>query len=355
MNEILVSICCQTYNHVGFIEEAVESFLMQKTDFRFEILIRDDASTDGTTKIVQKYAFEFPELIKLLTYEENQFKKGVKPFPDNVRRAQGKYIAMCEGDDYWTDPLKLQKQVDFLEKNKEYGMVHTNFDTYYQNENYFLKNTHSVYNIDIKDNCTLDYWNLFGKEMATIKTLTVCFRYDLLKKWQSVIPDNKWLIGDFPMYFYLSLQSKVGYINESTSIYRTVFDGSASNLGKDNIKKLQLRKTYVDIRLYFFNHFNLNKNDYIVALLRDIQTLLDYCVINNDEITLKNYIKIINNLGFDEGILTKLYLKLNNSKIKNLISQLTKWKLWNSNFFYKLKNITFLIKSIERKLNFKNV
>ena len=356
MAEIIISVCCLTYNHEKYIRECLEGFINQKTDFTFEVLIHDDASTDKTAEIVREYEVKYPEIIKPIYQSENQYSKGVSlSSAFNFPRAKGKYIAMCEGDDYWTDPYKLQKQVNFLENNKEYGMVHTNFDTYYQNDNYFLKNTHSVYNIDLKDNCKLDYWNFFGKEMATIKTLTVCFRNDLLKKWQSASPKNNWLIGDFPMYFFISLQSKVGYINESTSVYRTVFDGSASNVGKDNIKKLKIRKTYVDIKLYFFNHFNLNKNDYMDALLRDIQILLDYCIINNDEITLKKNIKIINNLDFDESILTKLFLKLNNSTIKNLISKLTKLKLWTSIFFYKLKNIPFLIKSIERHLNFKNV
>lgn len=129
MNEIIVSICCQTYNHIDYIEEAIESFLMQKTSFNFEILIRDDASTDGTKEIVQKYALKFPELINLLTYEENQYKKGISPFSDNAKRAKGKYIAFCEGDDYWTDPLKLQKQVDFLENNPFYTFCFTRFYT----------------------------------------------------------------------------------------------------------------------------------------------------------------------------------------------------------------------------------
>jgi len=90
---------------------------MQKTNFSFEILLRDDASSDGTAEICKNYASKYPDLINILAYDENQFSKGVKPFADNVKRARGKYIALCEGDDYWTDPYKLQKQVDFLEEN----------------------------------------------------------------------------------------------------------------------------------------------------------------------------------------------------------------------------------------------
>ena len=120
MNDIKVSICCQTYNHVNYIEECLNGFLMQKTNFKFEILLRDDASTDGTTEIVKKYSDKYPDIINPLIYNENQYQKGISPFRDNVRRAKGKYIAICEGDDYWTDENKLQKQVDFLEANVDY-------------------------------------------------------------------------------------------------------------------------------------------------------------------------------------------------------------------------------------------
>jgi glycosyltransferase involved in cell wall biosynthesis len=122
MEKTLVSICCQTFNHVNYIEQCIEGFLMQKINFKIEILLRDDASSDGTTEIVKKYSNKYPHIINALIYTKNQFQKGVSPFRDNVRRAKGKYIALCEGDDYWTDPYKLQKQVDFLEVNEDYGI-----------------------------------------------------------------------------------------------------------------------------------------------------------------------------------------------------------------------------------------
>lgn len=113
----LVSVSCITFNHVNYIRQCIDSILMQKTTFDFELLIHDDCSTDGTTEIVKEYENKYPNIIKPLYEDENQWQKGRKGSRVfNFPRARGKYIAICEGDDYWTDPLKLQKQVDILEK-----------------------------------------------------------------------------------------------------------------------------------------------------------------------------------------------------------------------------------------------
>jgi glycosyltransferase involved in cell wall biosynthesis len=358
MKEVVVSICCLAFNHEKYIRQCLEGFIMQKTNFIFEVLIHDDSSTDKTAEIIREYEVKYPEIIKPIYQTENQYSKGIAVSSTyNWSRAKGKYIAMCEGDDYWTDPLKLQKQVDFLEKNKEYGMVHTNFDTYYQNKNYFLKNTHSVYNIDIKDDCTLDYWNLFGKAMATIKTLTVCFRYDLLKKWQSVTPENKWLIGDFPLYFYISLQSKVGYINESTSVYRTVPQGSVSNVGNDIKKKLNLKKTYVDIRLHFLEKYNLDESKYQQAFIRDLNLFFDCCIIAGNKVILNEYFEIIQKLNLEHLIsnISKVYLKSKSNNLNYFLQFVTKIKLLILTYLFKLFNLKFLSSTFKRKLKFKNV
>jgi len=110
-----VSICCITYNHAPYIRSALDGFLMQETDFAYEILIHDDASTDGTADIIREYTARYPDIIKPILREENQYSKGISNISIfNFPRARGEFIAMCEGDDYWTDPHKLQKQVDYL-------------------------------------------------------------------------------------------------------------------------------------------------------------------------------------------------------------------------------------------------
>jgi glycosyltransferase involved in cell wall biosynthesis len=116
----LVSICCITYNQVEYVRECIEGFLLQKTTFPIEILINDDASSDGTVDVIKEYEGRYPGVIKPIYQSENQYSKGRKPTIEfNLPRAKGKYVALCEGDDFWIDPLKLHKQVEILERRPE--------------------------------------------------------------------------------------------------------------------------------------------------------------------------------------------------------------------------------------------
>lgn len=175
MENIVVSICCQTYNHKDFIAHAIDSFLMQKTNFKFEILLRDDASSDGTSEIVKDYYNKCPDIISPLLYEENQFQKGIRPFADNVKRARGKYIAICEGDDYWTDPYKLQKQVDFLERNEECSICWTKYKILDKNK---LLNPEWENSIEFSKDFKIDLNNIFTPYCTY--TLTTLFRKSAL-------------------------------------------------------------------------------------------------------------------------------------------------------------------------------
>jgi glycosyltransferase involved in cell wall biosynthesis len=115
---IMVSICCLTYNQERFVAQAIESFLMQETNFKVEIIVGNDCSTDGTASVVEAFIQKYPGRIRMVSTAKNM---GPHYNMINVLKGcKGKYIALCEGDDYWTDPFKLQKQVDFLEKNTEY-------------------------------------------------------------------------------------------------------------------------------------------------------------------------------------------------------------------------------------------
>ena len=119
--DIVVSICCLTFNHEKYIEQSLNGFCMQKAPFKFEVLVHDDASTDKTQEIIKRFVEKYPDIIKPILQTENQYSKGVVRMQTtyNYPRAKGKYLALCEGDDYWTDELKLAKQVELLEKNPD--------------------------------------------------------------------------------------------------------------------------------------------------------------------------------------------------------------------------------------------
>ncbi len=175
MNNPIVSICCLTYNHEKYIRQCFDGFIMQKTNFDFEILVHDDASTDGTIDIINEYTKQYNKLFKPYIEKENTYSKknefvGLRI---NFERAKGKYIALCEGDDYWTDPYKLQKQVDFLEANSDYSFVYTSFNVVNSNSQKITINELENYKHGV--NGDFAFFNLLIKSNY-ILTLTTMFR-----------------------------------------------------------------------------------------------------------------------------------------------------------------------------------
>ncbi len=213
----LVSISCITYNHAGFIEKALEGFLMQETNFAFEVLIHDDASTDGTEDIIRRFQKAHPNIIKPLYEETNQWLKGRKGSATfNFPRARGKYIALCEGDDYWTDPFKLQKQVDFLEENKSFVGTFHEVQLKRENKGEF-DGTYSNLSNDVFS--TEDF---FGRHIVATCSL-VFRRFDDL---DLTIPEGV-ASGDKWMLFLLSLRGDFKFFPDVMGIYR-LHDGGVS-------------------------------------------------------------------------------------------------------------------------------
>lgn len=125
-----VSVFCVTYNHERYIRQCLDSIISQKTNFDFELIVHDDASTDGTSAIIKEYSERYPDKIKSISQKDNQYSKGMIDIPScfMLSEAKGKYIALCEGDDYWCDQEKLQRQYEAMETNPECGMaVHRSY------------------------------------------------------------------------------------------------------------------------------------------------------------------------------------------------------------------------------------
>lgn len=252
----LVSICCITYNHAPYIRECLEGFLMQKTNFAFEILLYDDASTDMNQDIIREYHSKYPNLIKPILQKENQYSKGVKVGSFNFDRAQGKYIALCEGDDYWIDPGKLQKQVDFLENNPECGMVCTDVKRYIQQTGIFMDS--KIIPFDIAGYDDVMDWH------DQIATLTVCFRKSLLGN-DPELDSDQFFLGDVFRFIQVSLTHSIKFLPDITGVYR-VLPNSASHF---NNKIAQTRFTYrvSNTFLWFLAHYPLKdpvKHRYLV-------------------------------------------------------------------------------------------
>ena len=175
MDEIQVTIRCFTFNHERFIRQCLEGFVMQKADFRFEAIVHDDASTDNTAAIIREYAEKYPDIIKPIYETENQYSKHDGSLMRIMNaHTRGKYIAMCEGDDYWTDPYKIQKQVDFLESHPDYVMCSSRFDKYWQESGVLEEDPDKDF-----EGADYDLQNLIGGKWLT-QTLTVMYRRSAL-------------------------------------------------------------------------------------------------------------------------------------------------------------------------------
>lgn len=208
----IVSVICITYNHEKYIAQALEGFLMQKTNFTFEILIHDDASTDSTADIIREYKKQnknINAIIKPIYEKQNQYSSGMYDFiNDMIKSANGKYLAFCEGDDYWTDPQKLQKQVDFLNSQLEYAVcfhpVRVFFDNGEEKEFIFP-------NAEKMSKFTLE--NLLKENF--IQSNSVMYRKQNYRDMPNNVMPQDWFL-----HLYHAKFGKIGFINKTMSSYR---------------------------------------------------------------------------------------------------------------------------------------
>jgi len=221
----LVTICCATYNHEKFIEKTINKFLAQKTTFQYEIIIHDDASTDSTKEILNAYKTLYPDKIKLIIQKENTLEKtGLYPMLPIIKAASGKYLAWCDGDDYWCDVNKLQIQADFLNANPIFaGCYHQCITHNCKTEKLKPRGAKS----DFSQEKLLEYY-LYG---SGINMCTQMWRNYYSKETEKYFDG---LIGD---YMYVTLNGIFGsckYLdNIKPSIYRLMHGGNSwSNLSE---------------------------------------------------------------------------------------------------------------------------
>ncbi|RNC83670.1 MAG: glycosyltransferase [Balneola sp.] len=247
-DSIKVSICCITYNQEEYISNTLDGFLSQKTSFAFEILINDDASTDRNQEIIKSYEEKYPRLIKPIYQKENQRSK-IGPVINvefNYLRAAGDYIALCEGDDYWKDPNKLQKQYDFMEANQDCSVCFT--AALYRNDakpsKSFIKKP-----VNYEETKKYSLTESIYKAGDFMPTPTVFFR----TKYAHQLP--KWFydspVGDMPLSLFLGTVGKYGYLDFVGSVYRVNASSSWSST-----MKFEKRRKVVQGLLKLLDEFN---------------------------------------------------------------------------------------------------
>lgn len=276
-HKFLVGIRCNTYNQAKYITDALNGFAMQQTTFPFVAMVVDDASTDGEREVITDYlkanfdientdvAYQEETEYAYITFaqhntnkncyfavlllKENHYQKKLnyKKFDYIARwRETTKYEALCEGDDYWIDPQKLQKQVDFLENNPEYGLVHTNFDATP------CKRINNKVPINDEDNYLFEIIN----HNYRIATQTVVYRLSMFALLPKYYTTQNFKMGDLPLWIEFAKLAKIKYLKDKTAIYR-VLDDSASH-SSDKNKELAFIKSGYDCSAFYINKYNLN-------------------------------------------------------------------------------------------------
>lgn len=298
----MVSINCITYNHEKFISKAIEGFLNQNTDFIYEILIHDDASTDRTAEIIKNYELKYPKIIKAIYQTENQYSKKDGTI-DRIqgKRMQGKYVAICEGDDYWTDSRKLQKQIDYLENNPDCTLCFHNAEIIDENDQPSGK---------LMLDQSIESRSYTAGDLAVLGFIPTASK---VYRRSAFANPPEWyfrsVVGDYPSQLIISSLGYAYYINEVMSNYRHGSSGSASDryykLSLD--EKINYVKGFIEI-LDNFNKFSEYKysNDVEKArIIREIQ-LINFE--NNIELFKEpRYQEYYNSLGISGKL--KLYLR----------------------------------------------
>ncbi|MFA5925319.1 MAG: glycosyltransferase [Parcubacteria group bacterium] len=211
INTPKISILCSTYNHEKYIRQTLETFVMQKTNFNFEVLVHDDASTDGTQSVIKEFEEKYPGIVKSVFQIENQYSKGIRRAITKflLPIAEGEYILLCNGDDYFTDENKLQIQADFLDKNPEYSMC-------FHPTRWFFENNEEPDSIfpEYKEGAKFTTEKLL--EGNFMNTNAVMYRrqdYSRITK-KNIVP------GDWYLHLYHARFGRIGFINKVMAAYR---------------------------------------------------------------------------------------------------------------------------------------
>jgi len=254
VKEPLVSVKMITYNHAPYIGQAIEGVVGQKTTFPFELVIGEDCSTDGTREIVFEYQKKFPDIIRVITSEKNV---GGKQNSRRVTKAcEGKYIAWCEGDDFWHNPYKLKKQVDYLETHPECGLVYSSFDVFHYKDKLKIEDFVRYKKREIPK--TPNLCDVVEGKVPAL-TCTVMMRRDIYLRIIESDPflhqSDHFRMGDTQLWAETAEKYPIHYIPESLATYNITEESATRS--KDVRKRLRFSISHIELRLYLCEKYKL--------------------------------------------------------------------------------------------------
>lgn len=280
---IMVSIRCLVYNHEPYLRQCLDGFVMQKTTFPFEAIIHDDASTDGSADIIREYAERYPKIIKPIYETENQYSKHDGSINRIINDAcKGKYMAICEGDDYWTDPNKLQRQVDILENHPECTIIFNRVKVI-SKDNHYLDwdiprkgHVHEGF-IELKDYTYEEY----NRGFWTFHTSSYLYKSYLMNGYSKILAHEfkNFPYGDMPLLLFCLSKGKGYFISETMGCYRYMSGGYNSTIAKNPcfaikqeeklIKALKDLDNFTKMKYHDDIHKKIIRSTFKIELLRE--------------------------------------------------------------------------------------
>lgn len=293
--DMMVSVCCITYNQKEYIRDAIEGFLKQKTNFKYEVIIHDDASTDGTTEIIKEYAEKYPDIIKPIFEEKNQYSQGVKRILNiTYKYATGKYIALCEGDDYWIDEDKITEQVEYMEKHEDCAFCFHNakvVDMSNGKSRPFIPNSKKIKKYVKKDGI----YNVGELELLEfIPTASFMFRRENLEKMPQFY--NECFVGDWPTKLIMTSFGYAYCIDKMMCVYRMNANGSVTKKNEENSREsIEKKINFLNEKIKFVRQMDefTNKKYNDVFKLRESQFKIEKLIAsgNTKKIKEEKYLK----------------------------------------------------------------
>lgn len=271
--QIVVSILCTAYNHEPYIRQCLDGFVMQKTNFKFEAIVHEDASTDNTAFVIREYAEKYPDIIVPIYQTENQYRKTNIYSTYLYPRCKGKYIAICEGDDYWTDPYKLQKQVDFLDANSDYSLCFANAIEHWEDGS---KDDRCFSNVEDRDYTGVEIYKKW-----TIPTASVVYRKEIAfsDRFKEVTSNRNFIFGDIVWFLTCAEFGKLRGMSDIVSVYRRHDNGMTIAKLKDwDLKFLKHHIAIYEVFNIFVElyHVDFLSRFFVYSLLRRKNVLIGY-------------------------------------------------------------------------------